>query len=53
LTYATVTAFVLYLGLAISLNLLDNTAAPGGGSTPSQVDTTDDPTDPTPTQPGR
>ena len=27
LTYATVTAFVLFLGLAIALNLLDNAAA--------------------------
>jgi preprotein translocase subunit SecG len=27
LTYATVTAFVLFLGLAITLNLLDNSAA--------------------------
>jgi preprotein translocase subunit SecG len=53
LTYATVTAFVLYLGLAISLNLLDSTATPGGGPTPSQVDSTDDPTNPTPVQPGR
>ena len=53
LTYATVTAFVIYLGLAISLNLLDSTAASAGGATSSQLDTTDDPADTTPVQPGQ
>ncbi len=55
LTYATVTAFVIYLGLAISLNLLDSTVAPAGGTTPSQVapGTSDDPANPSPVQPGR
>ncbi len=55
LTYATVTAFVLYLGLAISLNLLDTTVAPAGGpATPRQVapDRSDDPANPPPVQPG-
>ena len=53
LTYATVATFVLYLGLAISLNLLDSTAASAGGATSSQLDTTDDPADTTPVQPGQ
>ncbi len=55
LTYATVAAFVLYLGLAISLNLLDSTAAPAGGPTPSQVapGASDDPANPPPVEPGR
>ncbi len=38
LTYATVTAFVVYLGLAISLNLLDSTAAPAAEPPPVQAD---------------
>ncbi len=55
LTYATVSAFVIYLGLAIALNLLDSTVAPAGGPTPSQVspDTSDDPANPPPVQPGQ
>jgi preprotein translocase subunit SecG len=44
LTYATVTAFVIYLGLAISLNLLDDTASSAAGpEPPAQVDTKDEP----------
>ena len=52
LTYATVTAFVIYLGLAISLNLLDSTGAPAGGPTPNQVvpDTSGDPANTPPAQ---
>ena len=48
LTYATVTAFVVYLGLAISLNLVDSTVPPAGEPTPSQVvpDTSGDPANP-------
>lgn len=38
LTWATVTAFVLYLGFAIALNLLDEVqAAPATGSTPTAI----------------
>ncbi len=51
LTYATVATFVVYLGLAITLNLLDNIgpSAPGAPPPPGQVsaDPSDDPnTDP-------
>ncbi len=55
LTYATVTAFVIYIGLAISLNLLDETALAGGGATPAAVapDTSDDPANPLPGEPGQ
>ncbi len=50
LTYATVAAFVVYLGLAITLNLLDD-IAPSATPAPGQVsvDPSDDPsTDPPP-----
>ena len=55
LTYATVTAFVIYIGLAISLNLLDETAMVAGGATPAAVapNTSGDPANPPPVDPGQ
>ena len=54
LNYAHVATFVIYPGLAISLNLLDSSVAPAGGPTSSHVEpgTSDDPATPPPVQPG-
>lgn len=55
LTYATVTAFVVYIGLAIALNLVDSTATPAAGTPLSQIapGASDDPANPPPVQDGQ
>ena len=51
LTYATVAAFVVYLGLAITLNLLDNIDPSATGAPPPPGQVSADPSDGTNTAP--